>query len=92
MPAILSGRFHDRRNAEQLRRHDNLEEKRFAVRVGRNPKERARVAPLEITRIQVTGSDIERARLAPVRAEAWRDRLRQYRERFKLPDCLRLQA
>lgn len=50
--------FCDRRNAEQMRRHDSIEEKRWAVRVARNAKERERLAPTTVTRIQVTRFDI----------------------------------
>lgn len=84
--------FPDRRNDEQRRRHDNIEAKRFAWRVAHNAKERARLGQTDLTRIQVTRADIERARLEPVRADAWRDRLRQFRERFALPDFLKRQA
>lgn len=36
--------FHDRRNAEQLRRYDNVQEYRWRARVRLNPKEANRLA------------------------------------------------
>jgi hypothetical protein len=36
----------DRRTVEQLHRYDSLEAKRFAIRVAKNTKERARLARL----------------------------------------------
>lgn len=84
--------FPDRRNPEQMRHSDSIEAKRFAWRVARNVKELRRLAPAVTTQIHVTRADIELARLEPVRADAWRLRLRRYRERFQVPDFLRLQA
>lgn len=37
----------DRRNLEQLASYEDIERKRYALRVARNPKERARLARLE---------------------------------------------
>lgn len=48
----------DRRNAEQMRHHDNIEAQRFAWRVARNPKELGRTADSMPTRIQITRADL----------------------------------